>query len=52
LSYAEVVTVALQSVSVEHQYISTTGASISNGVIIGEDIVTEPGAFVDHSVAL
>ena len=52
LSYAKVMTAALQTVSVQRQYINRNGAFIADDAIIGEGTVIEPGVFVDHSVVI
>jgi len=45
-------TAALQTVSVQRQYINRNGAFIADDAIIGEGTVIEPGVFVDHSVVI
>lgn len=52
LSYAKVMTAALESISVQCQYSSRNGAIVADDALIGKDSIMEPGAFVDHSVVI
>lgn len=52
LSYAKLMTAALERVSVQYRYINRNGAFIADDAVIGEGTIIEPGAFVDHSVVI
>lgn len=52
LSYAKVMTAAVESVSMERQYINRNGAFIADDAVIGECTIIEPGVLLDHSVVI
>lgn len=52
LSYARVMTAALDSVSMQCHYVERNGAFAATDAVIGEGTIIEPGALIDSSVVI